>query len=247
MSTDQNTGRVVAQVDRDRRTFTGVVAVDGPSGTGKSTVSRAVATALGARYLDTGAMYRAVTLAVLRAGASPADAEAVATVLVDAKLEMGTDPAAPHVFLDGDRVDAEIRTPEVTAAVSAVSAVPAVRAVLIATQREIIGSGGIVVEGRDITTVVAPDAPVRVLLTASEEARAARRGAETGTTATDQAQALRRRDTLDSRTTEFLTAAPGVDVVDTTEMGREAVVDQMLALVAERTGFPVPAVPTPGT
>jgi cytidylate kinase len=236
----------VAQPDGAQHTFTGVVAVDGPSGTGKSTVSRGVATALAARYLDTGAMYRAVTLAVLRAGVAPEDAEGVETVLTGADLEMGTDPATPSVLLDGAAVDAEIRTAEVTAAVSAVSAVPAVRRVLIAKQREIIGAGGIVVEGRDITTVVAPDAPVRVLLTASEEARAARRGAETGIEATDQAEALRRRDTLDSRTTTFLTAAPGVDVVDTTEMGRDAVVDHLLALVGERTGFPVAAVPTTG-
>ncbi|MCW2567146.1 MAG: (d)CMP kinase [Mycobacterium sp.] len=243
MSIDESPGRTVDQPDR----FTGVVAVDGPSGTGKSTVSRGVATALGARYLDTGAMYRAVTLAVLRAGVSPDDAEAVESVLVGAELTMGTDPAAPHVALGGEQVDAEIRTAEVTAAVSAVSAVPAVRRMLIAQQREIIGAGGIVVEGRDITTVVAPDAPVRVLLTASEEARAARRGAETGTAAADQAQALRRRDTLDSRTTKFLTAAPGVDVVDTTEMARDAVVEHLLALVGQRTGFPGAAVPTPGS
>jgi cytidylate kinase len=237
----------VAQPHGVRHTFTGVVAVDGPSGTGKSTVSRGVATALGARYLDTGAMYRAVTLAVLRAGASPEDALAVETVLADADLEMGTDPAAPSVLLGGATVDAEIRTAEVTAAVSAVSAVPAVRRVLIAKQQEIIDAGGIVVEGRDITTVVAPDAAVRVLLTASEEARAARRGAETGTAAADQAHALRRRDTLDSQTTRFLTAAPGVDVVDTTEMDRDAVIEHLLALVGERTGFSVAAVPTTGS
>jgi cytidylate kinase len=239
---DEKSGRTVGQPE-----FGGVVAVDGPSGTGKSTVSRAVATALGARYLDTGAMYRAVTLAVLRAGVSPEDAEAVETVLAGADLEMGTDPVAPSVLLGGAAVGAEIRTAEVTAAVSAVSAVPAVRRILVAQQREIIGEGGIVVEGRDITTVVAPDAPVRVLLTASQEARAARRGAETGTAATDQAEALRRRDTRDSQTTKFLTAAPGVDVVDTTDMSRDAVVEHLLALVGERTGFPVAAVPTAGS
>jgi cytidylate kinase len=225
--------------------FTGVVAVDGPSGTGKSTVSRGLATALGARFLDTGAMYRAVTVAVLRAGVSPSDATAVERVLAESRLEPVTDPLAPSIRLDGDAVDAEIRTPEVTAAVSAVAAVPAVRTVLIAQQREIIGAGGIVVEGRDITTVVAPDAAVRVLLTASEEARAARRGAETGTAAETEVEALRRRDTLDSQTTRFLTAAPGVDVVDTTEMDRDGVVAHLLALVADRTGFTGDPVPAP--
>jgi cytidylate kinase len=214
--------------------FPGVVAIDGPSGTGKSTVSRGLATALGARYLDTGAMYRAVTLAVLRAGVPPEDPAAVEGVLASVRLDMGTDPAAPAVLLDGAPVDAEIRSAEVTAAVSAVAAVPAVRAALIARQREIIGAGGIVVEGRDITTVVAPDADVRLLLTASEEARAARRGAETGTAAGTEAEALRRRDALDSRTTAFLSPAEGVVVVDTTEMGREEVVGYLAALVAER-------------
>jgi CMP/dCMP kinase len=226
--------------------FTGVVAIDGPSGTGKSTVSRSLALVLGARYLDTGAMYRAVTLAVLRAGASPEDPAAVAGVLASARLEMGTDPAAPGVLLDGEPVDTEIRSAAVTAAVSGVAAVPAVRTALIAQQREIIGSGGIVVEGRDITTVVAPDAPVRLLLTASEAARAARRGAETGTAAGTEAEALRRRDALDSRTTEFLRPAPGVDVVDTTEMEREAVVAHLVGLVAERTGFVPDAAPAAG-
>jgi cytidylate kinase len=226
--------------------FRGVVAIDGPSGTGKSTVSRGLAIVLGARYLDTGAMYRAVTVAVLRAQVSPEDPTAVEGVLASVRLEMGTDPVAPAVLLDGASVDTEIRTAEVTAAVSAVAAVPAVRAVLIARQREIIGAGGIVVEGRDITTVVAPDAEVRLLLTASEEARAARRGAETGTAAGTQAEALRRRDALDSRTTTFLRPADGVDVVDTTEMGRDAVVTHLVELVAERTGFLVDSAPAPG-
>jgi cytidylate kinase len=169
----------------------------------------------------------------------------VENVVLAARLEMGTDPLAPAVLLDGSPVDAEIRSSDVTAAVSAVASVPAVRTVLIAQQREIIGDGGIVVEGRDITTVVAPDAAVRLLLTASEEARAARRGAETGAATRDAADALRRRDTLDSRTTTFLTAAPGVDVVDTTEMAQDAVVAHLVALVAERTGFAAEQVPAP--
>jgi cytidylate kinase len=224
--------------------FTGVVAIDGPSGTGKSTVSRGVASRLGARFLDTGAMYRAMTLAVQRAGVDPSDAHAVEGVLKAVHLEMGTDPSAPSTQLDGVSVDVEIRSADVTAGVSAVAALPAVRAALIAQQRDIIGAGGIVVEGRDITTVVTPDAPVRVLLTASAEARAARRGAETGTSAEAQASALLRRDAVDSQTTSFLEAAPGVDVVDTTEMTQDAVVAHLVALVGQRTGFvagPAPA------
>jgi cytidylate kinase len=224
--------------------FAGVVAIDGPSGTGKSTVSRGVAARLGARFLDTGAMYRAMTLAVQRAGVDPSDPHAVEGVLKSVQLEMGTDPAAPSTRLDGTSVDVEIRSADVTAGVSAVAALPAVRAALIAQQRDIIGAGGIVVEGRDITTVVTPDAEVRVLLTASAAARAARRGAETGTSADAEATALLRRDALDSQTTSFLEAAPGVDVVDTTDMTQDEVVARLLALVGERTGFltgPAPA------
>ena len=136
-----------------------VVAVDGPSGSGKSTVSRRLAEALGAAYLDTGAMYRAVTWAVLRAGVDTSDAAAVAAVCSQIRLEIGTDPRKQYVRVDGVPVDGPIRGLEVTAAVSAVSAVPAVRTALVAQQREIIaGAGHIVVEGRDIGTVVAPDA-----------------------------------------------------------------------------------------
>src|SRR5690606_10207805 len=126
-----------------------VVAVDGPSGSGKSTVSRRLARALGAQYLDTGAMYRAVTWAVLQAGVDPHDADTVAKIASEATLTIGSDPADPHIALDGQNVDGPIRGPAVTAAVSAVSAVPAVRAVLVSRQREIIRSaeaaGGIVV------------------------------------------------------------------------------------------------------
>ncbi|OLB78263.1 MAG: cytidylate kinase, partial [Actinobacteria bacterium 13_2_20CM_2_71_6] len=156
-----------------------VVAVDGPSGSGKSTVSRRLAAALGARYLDTGAMYRAVTWAVLQAGVDPNDAEAVAKVAADARLASGTDPERPSIRLDGVAVDTEIRGPEVTGAVSVVAAVPAVRRLLVAQQREIIATvERIVVEGRDIGTVVAPDARLKVYLTASADTRAHRRSSE---------------------------------------------------------------------
>jgi cytidylate kinase len=220
--------------------FTGVVAVDGPSGSGKSTVSRRLAAALGARYLDTGAMYRAVTLAVLRAGVDPGDADGVLKVLGRIDLKMGTDPAHPSVQLNGESVDRQIRTEQVTGAVSAVSSVPGVRAVLTAQQRAFAAEGGVVIEGRDITTVVAPDADVRVLLTASAAARAARRSGETGTAAAEQQRAMRRRDEQDSRTSSFLAAVDdSVILLDSTELGIEEVVDQLLQAVHLRAFGPV--------
>lgn len=222
----------------------GVVAMDGPSGTGKSTVSRRLATACGAAYLDTGAMYRALTLAVLRAGVDPAGPDAVA-VAVAAELESVTDPAAPAIRLDGEDVEAEIRGPEVTGAVSAVSAQPAVREALVARQRGLIGAaesggGGIVVEGRDIGSVVVPHAPLKVYLTASEEVRAARRGAQdrkagrAGDTVTVLAD-VRRRDRLDSsRKTSPLHAAADAVVLDTDALSVDDVLDALLCFVAER-------------
>ena len=139
-----------------------MVALDGPSGTGKSTVARRLATVLGARYLDTGAMYRAATVAVLRAGADPDDSTATTAVVEAARIEITTDPEHQSVHLDGDPVDADIRSDATTSAVSAVSAVPSVRAMLVAAQRELIGDGGIVVEGRDIGSVVWPTAQPKV-------------------------------------------------------------------------------------
>jgi len=218
--------------------------MDGPSGTGKSTVSRRLATACGAAYLDTGAMYRALTLAVLRAGVDPAGPDAVA-VAVAAELESVTDPAAPAIRLDGEDVEAEIRGPEVTGAVSAVSAQPAVREALVARQRGLIGAaesggGGIVVEGRDIGSVVVPHAPLKVYLTASEEVRAARRGAQdrkagrAGDTVTVLAD-VRRRDRLDSsRKTSPLHAAADAVVLDTDALSVDDVLDALLCFVAER-------------
>lgn len=218
----------------------GVVAMDGPSGTGKSTVSRRLARACGAAYLDTGAMYRAATLAVLRAGVEPDSPDAVA-VAVAADLESVTDPAAPRIRLGGEDVEAEIRGPEVTRAVSAVSALPEVREVMVRRQRELIShADGIVVEGRDIGSVVAPDAPLKVYLTASEEVRAARRGAQdrkAGRAADDAAVLadVRRRDRLDStRKTSPLHAAPDALVLDTDELSVDAVLDELLRLVQER-------------
>lgn len=214
-----------------------VVAVDGPSGSGKSSVSRDVARQLGLRYLDTGAMYRAMTWWMLHNGVDVADAAAVAAAADKPELVSGTDPSGPTVTVDGIDVAGPIRGPEVTGAVSAVSAVPEIRTRLVAMQRAVIGSGGIVVEGRDIGTVVAPGAALKVYLTASEAARAARRNAESDDPATDvnatQAD-LARRDALDSgrATAPLAMAADGV-LVDTTEMGRDQVVEHLLGLVAK--------------
>ena len=225
----------------------GVVAMDGPSGTGKSTVSRRLAVASHAAYLDTGAMYRAVTLAVLRAGLEGSDpgAEAIAVAAVDDVTSI-TDPVKPAILLGGDDVESEIRGPEVTGAVSAVSALPAVRSALVERQRKLIaealaaGGGGIVVEGRDIGSVVVPDAPLKVYLTASEEIRAARRGSQdrkagrNGDLAVVLAD-VRRRDQLDStRKTSPLHAAPDALVVDTDELSVDAVLTELLRLVEQR-------------
>ncbi|AVT38658.1 (d)CMP kinase [Plantactinospora sp. BB1] len=218
------------------RTGRCVVAVDGPSGSGKSTVSRRLANALGARYLDTGAMYRAVTWAVLRSGVDPQDAEAVAKVAGETDLKIGVDPEAPSVTADGVAVDREIRGAEVTSAVSAVSAVPAVRELLVAQQREMIAAAGrIVVEGRDIGTVVAPDADLKVYLTASAEARAQRRSAENAADPTATAADLARRDRLDStRAADPLRQAPDAVVLDTTALGIDEVVARLHELLTER-------------
>jgi cytidylate kinase len=213
-----------------------VVAVDGPSGSGKSTVSRRLAAALEGRYLDTGAMYRAVTWAVLRAGVDPHDPEAVAKIAADVRLEIGTDPRETHVRVDGVPVDAEIRGPEVTAAVSAVAAVPAVRKILVARQREIIAEPGpIVVEGRDIGSVVAPEAALKVYLTAAAAERARRRSAEDAADVQVTAADLARRDRLDStRVADPLLQAPDAVVLDTTELGIDEVVSRLRELLDER-------------
>jgi cytidylate kinase len=212
--------------------FTGVIAMDGPSGTGKSTVARGVATRLGARYLDTGAMYRAATLAVLRAGVDPSDGVRVTEVVEQASIDVGTDPTAPAVRLDGSEVEHEIRSAEVTGAVSAVSAVPAVRAHLVAAQRALIEDGPIVVEGRDIGSVVWPTARPKVFLTASAQVRARRRAGELGTSddgVAEVAADIQRRDHLDStRAASPLTQADDAVVVDTTELDIDEVINRLV-------------------
>ena len=217
-------------------TFRGQVTLDGPSGTGKSSVARGVAARLGAAYLDTGAMYRAATVAVLDAGIDPDDADAVARTVAAARIEVGTDAATELVHVDGVDVAERIRGVEVTRAVSAVSAVPAVRRQLVDQQRSLVASAdAVVVEGRDIGTVVLPDATVKIYLTASPEARAQRRAGQLGVTAPAEiavlAADLRRRDELDSsRTDSPLRPAEGAVVVDSTDLDQQGVVDRVVEL-----------------
>ncbi|MEU0571023.1 (d)CMP kinase [Nonomuraea sp. NPDC005983] len=212
--------------------------MDGPSGSGKSSASRGVARALGLRYLDTGAMYRAMTWWMLQQGVDLADSEAIAARAGEPEITSGTDPDAPSIHVDGVDVAGPIREVEVTGAVSVVAAVPEVRSRLVALQRKIIGAGDIVVEGRDIASVVAPEATVKVYLTASAEARAQRRSAElAGSTVEAQQAAMARRDTLDStRKTDPLSVAAGAIELDTTALNLEEVIAEVLSLVAERNG-----------
>lgn len=218
-----------------------VIAIDGPSGSGKSTVARRVARALELRYLDTGAIYRALTWAVLDRGVDPHNVDAVLAIAGTAQIRVSTDPQLQDVSVDERDVAAAIRGPEVTRAVSAVSAIPQVRERLVALQRAIVGAGGIVVEGRDIGTVVCPESPVKIFLTASEEARAARRSADAEMVASNRdvsaVQAdLARRDALDStRTASPLAMAPDAVPLDSTTMNEDAVVARVLDLVAERS------------
>lgn len=220
-----------------------VVSVDGPAGTGKSSVSRGLAQALGASYLDTGAMYRLVTLAVLRAGTDLDDAEAIDAVASGAVIGVGSDPAEDRAYLAGEDVSAEIRGDEVTRAVSAVSAVPGVRARLVDLQRELASSGGrVVVEGRDIGTVVLPKADVKIFLTASAEERARRRNAQNiASGLPDDYETVladvQRRDHLDStRAVSPLRAADDALVVDTSDMDQTQVVAHLLDLVTQHAG-----------
>ena len=215
-----------------------VVAVDGTSGSGKSSTCRGVASRLGLRYLDTGAQFRAMTWWLLQQGTDVHDAAAVAARCQEPSIESGTDPLAPTISVDGRDVAQAIRSTEVTAAVSPVSTVPQVRARLLDLQRSIIGAGGIVVEGRDIGSVVWPAAEVKVYLTADPAARAQRRTAEhahLGDAAATRAQLLE-RDRIDSgRTAAPLTMAEGAVHLDTTDLTLEEVVDYVVGL-AEAAG-----------
>jgi cytidylate kinase len=217
-----------------------IVAIDGPAGSGKSSVSKQAARTLGFGYLDTGAAYRALAWHALEHGIDTSDAASVLDVAGDFDLAISLDPDAYFVRVGGVDVTGAIREPRVADAVSGVARVPAVRQSVNALFRALVaGSGrpGVIVEGRDITTVVAPDAPVRILLTAAPHVRAARRSAEVTTQdAASVAAAMHRRDASDSSVVDFLTAAPGVTVVDSTELDFDQTVEAVLAVV--RAGLP---------
>lgn len=207
-----------------------VVAIDGPSGSGKSTVARGVAATLGLRYLDTGAMYRAVTWLALHRGVA-LDDEAALTDLADtAHLDLTTTPAPVTVHTDGVDVTDAIRGADVTAAVSQVSAVPGVRSAMVRRQRAVIGDGGIVVEGRDIGTTVAPAAAVKIFLTADADVRARRRAREAASGVAATRDSLSRRDAYDAgRTASPLAQAPDALVVDSSHSSADEVVARIVA------------------
>lgn len=222
-----------------------VVAVDGPSGSGKSSVSKVVARRLGAAYLDTGAMYRAVAWHCLHEGVDLADAEAVAAAAVAMDLDQSTDPDVEAVRVGGTDVTEAIRGPEVTDTVSTVAVVIPVREELHRRQRAAIAAAGrMVAEGRDITTVVAPDAHARVLLTASEAVRTARRSGqlaaagETGVDAGTLHRQVAGRDARDATVSTFDRPADGVALVDSTELDFEQTVAAVLAAVEDQAGIP---------
>jgi CMP/dCMP kinase len=213
-----------------------VIAIDGPSGSGKSSTARGVAEQLGLAFLDTGAMYRAITWLALQEGIDLDDQAAVADLLAHASMDIDQDPRCPAIAINGVDVSEAIRAPEVSAAVSAVATNLNIRADLVARQKKLIAEAvdGIVAEGRDITTVVAPEADVRVLLVADPAARVARRHAELAEhqmdvdAVTDQ---VIRRDRDDSLVAEFESAAPGVHVVDSTFLSLEEVIETICAFV----------------
>lgn len=221
-----------------------VVAVDGPSGSGKSSTARGVADRLGLRYLDTGAQFRAMTVWMLRHGIDVHDAAAVAARAAEPEIVSGTDPLAPTITLDGADVAEAIRAAETTTAVSPVATVPAVRRQLLLLQRAVISSalaeGGVVVEGRDIGSVVWPDAEVKLYLTADPGARAARRAAENGDGSVEATEAdLLRRDAIDSgRTTAPLVVPDGAIHLDTTPWNLDEVIDQVVAIVEQACADP---------
>lgn len=215
-----------------------IVAIDGPSGTGKSSTSKAVAAQLGLSYLDTGAQYRAITWWMVTNGIDLTDPSAIADVVGKAEIVSGTDPENPTITVDGTDVSGPIRTQEVTSKVSAVSAVPEVRALITELQRSVAASAekGIVVEGRDIGTTVLPGADLKIFLTASPEARAARRSGELkGADVNATREALLKRDAADSsRKTSPLAKADDAVEVDTSELTLQQVIECVVTLVEEK-------------
>jgi len=208
-----------------------VIAIDGPAGAGKSTVARAVAAEIGFTYLDSGAMYRCVALAALESGNGLEDGEALGALAEG--LDVGFD--GTRVLLGARDVSGEIRAPEVTAAASRVSVHPQVREAMVARQRQLIAAGDYVAEGRDIGTVVSPDSPLKVFLTASDEERARRRAAETGEDVEAVLEAQRSRDARDTER-EHGALRPADDAVelDTTGLALDEVVARVVALARER-------------
>jgi cytidylate kinase len=216
-----------------------IIAIDGPSGSGKSSVSRAVATELGLDYLDTGSMYRAMTWFIQDLGIDVTDAKSVAAAAKAEVIQPSIDPSEPGIRVAGQDVSVEIRGPQVTQGVSAVSAVPAVRELMVALQRDIAANSksGIVVEGRDICAVVLPEAPVRLFITADPEARANRRAKENGAEVTDTKEDLAKRDLADStRTISPLEIATGARVIDTTYMELSDVIAQVVDIARAARG-----------
>lgn len=215
-----------------------VVAVDGPAGSGKSSVSKAASRALHYAYLDTGAAYRALTWVALENGVDTADADEVVALLDDFPYTTELGDEGTIVRIGDLDVTHEIREPRISAVVSDVARIPAVRVALNDAFRRLIAgtdAPGIVVEGRDITTVVAPDAPVRILLTADEAVRIARRSAELAPDAASTADQLRERDRRDAQVVDFLTAAPGVTTIDSTDLDFDQTVDAVVRLVRDTT------------
>lgn len=214
-----------------------VIAIDGPSGSGKSSTAREVARRLGLAYLDTGAMYRAVAVAFLDSGVSPDDHAGVIGATRSAAIDVSLDPDDPWVRVNGRDVTAEIREPRTSASVSAVATLPECRADLVARQRALMDADprGVVAEGRDITTVVYPDADLRVLLTASPEARLRRRRGDLGDRVSDAElhDQVLRRDRDDSRLVEFQTPADGVVLLDTSDLTFDEAVAAIVTLAEE--------------
>jgi CMP/dCMP kinase len=208
-----------------------VIAIDGPAGAGKSTVAQGVARALGFTYLDSGAMYRAVALAAIERGIDLEDAEQLGELAWSLAIDFDGDT----IRLDGKPVEGRIRTPEVTVAASRVSRHPQVRQAMVKRQRELIAAGNYVAEGRDIGTVVSPDSPLKVFLTANEEERARRRAAESGETVSDVQSAMRDRDRRDQeRADSPLRRADGSIDIDTTNLNPDEVVAQIVERARER-------------
>ena len=208
-----------------------VIAIDGPAGAGKSTVARGVARALGLTYLDSGAMYRAVALAAVERGIDPDDGE----LLGDLAWGLDIDFDRDTIRLDGKPVEGRIRSPEVTIAASRVSRHPQVRRAMVKRQRELIAAGDYVAEGRDIGTVVSPDSPLKVFLTANERERARRRAAESGESLSAVQTAMRDRDRRDQeRADSPLRRAEGAVDIDTTDLNPDQVVERIVELARDR-------------